>query len=163
MITLDICILIFLLFWSIRGFFKGLASEMISLVIWLAAIYLTLNFFQIPLNYIQEHIVSSEISMVITYILIFILTFIISMISSFFVSKLMGMFGLYSFDKSFGFIFGLLKGSAFLLLITFFLMTTELSDHEMITNSQFIPYFDHFLNNYMKSSDSLFDSFQLKI
>ena len=53
MITLDICIIIFLAFWSIRGFFKGFASEIISLTVWLTAIYLTLNFFYIPLNYIQ--------------------------------------------------------------------------------------------------------------
>jgi hypothetical protein len=35
----------------------------------------------------------------------------------------------------------------------------QLSDNEMLSDSQFMPYFDYFLNNFLKSSDSLFDSF----
>ena len=163
MITLDICIIIFLAFWSIRGFFKGFASEIISLTVWLTAIYLTLNFFYIPLNYIQDYIVSREISRVLTFALIFISTFLFSMISSFFISKFISILGFYSFDKLLGLFIGLIKGLGFMLLITFFLMNTELYEHALVSDSQYIPYFDDFLNNYLKSSDSLFDSFQLKI
>tara|TARA_B100001564_G_scaffold356606_1_gene371130 strand:+ start:217 stop:708 length:492 start_codon:yes stop_codon:yes gene_type:complete len=163
MITLDICIVIFLSFWSVRGFFKGFASEVISLIVWFTAIYLTLNFFYIPVGYIQDYIVSIEISRILTFTLIFIFTFIFSMISGFLVSRLMSIIGFYSFDKLLGMLFGLIKGFAFMLLLTFFLMNTELYEHEIVSDSQFIPYFDYFLNNYLKSSDSLFDSFQLKI
>ena len=68
-----------------------------------------------------------------------------------------------SFDKSLGFVFGTIKGFSFTVLITFFIMNTELASLKMITDSQFIPYFEDFLNNYLISSDSLFDSLQLKI
>ena len=85
------------------------------------------------------------------------------MISGFLVSRLMSIIGFYSFDKLLGMLFGLIKGFAFMLLLTFFLMNTELYEHEIVSDSQFIPYFDYFLNNFLKSSDSLFDSFQLKI
>ena len=159
MIALDISIIIFLFFWSVRGFFKGFASELISLVVWLTAIYLTLNFFYIPMSYIQDYIVSIEISRILTFAIIFIFTFIVSMTSGFLVSKFMSIIGFYSFDKFLGLLFGLSKGLGFMLLITFFLMNMELSGHNLVSDSQFIPYFDYFLNNFWKSSDSLFDSF----
>ena len=163
MITLDICILLFLSFWSIRGFFKGFASEIISLFVWFTAFYLILNFLHIPVNYIKGYVVSIEISRILTFAIIFVFTFIFSMISGYLVSKLMSIIGLYSFDKFLGLFFGLIKGFGFMLLITYFLMNMGLSEHDIVLDSQFIPYFDYFLNNYLKSSDSLFDSFRLKI
>ena len=163
MITIDIIILVFLSYWAIRGFLRGFASEIISLIIWIIAIYLTLNFFYIPVTFIQSYVNSQEVSSIITYIFIFLFTLIVAMISSFFVSRFIHIMGLYSFNKVFGFIFGLTKGFALCLLINFFIINMQLSDNEILSNSQFIPYFDYFLNNFLKSSDSLFDSFQLKI
>ena len=87
----------------------------------------------------------------------------ISTISGFFVSKFVNILGYYSFDKSLGFLFGTIKGVAFILLITFFIMNTNLYDHNLVQESQFIPYFDDFLINYLNSSDSLFDSLRLNI
>tara|TARA_B100001564_G_C20645603_1_gene674293 strand:- start:543 stop:1034 length:492 start_codon:yes stop_codon:yes gene_type:complete len=163
MVILDISILIFIAFWSIRGFLRGFSAEIISLIIWVFAIYMTINYFYLAINYIEEYIVSREISIIITYVLIFIFTLLISTISGFVVSKFMKIIGFYSFEKSLGFIFGAIKGISFVFLITFFLMNTEFSDHRIISDSQFIPYFEYFLKNYLNSSDSLFDSFRLKI
>ena len=163
MATLDIGILIFLTFWSIRGFIKGLSAEIISLIIWVIAIYLTLNYFYIPVNYIETHISSPDISMILTYILIFVFTFLVSAISGFCISKFVNILGYYAFDKSLGFLFGTIKGLAFCLLITFFIMNTNLYDHDIVQDSQFIAYFDDFLKNYLKSSESLFDSLRLNI
>ena len=163
MITIDIIIIVFLSYWAIRGFLKGFASEIISLIIWSIAIYMTLNFFYIPVSLIQSYISSPELSLVITCLFIFLSTFFVVMISGFFVSKFMNVIGLYSFNKSFGFIFGLIKGLILCLLINFFIINMQLSDSEILLDSRFIPYFDYFLNNFLKSSDSLFDSFQLKI
>ena len=163
MATLDIGILVFLTFWSIRGFIKGFSAEIISLIIWLSAIYLTLNYFYLPVNYIESYISSPDISMILTYIFIFIFTFIVSAISGFCISKFVNILGYYSFDKSLGFLFGIIKGLAFFVLITFFIMNTNLSDHDIVQDSQFIPYFDDFLRNYLNSSDSLFDSLRLNI
>ena len=163
MIILDIGILIFLAFWSIRGFIKGFSAEILSLIVWITAIYATLNYFHIPVNYIQSYISSPIISMIITYSLIFIFTFISSTISGYIVSKFVNIIRYYSFDKSLGFVFGTIKGFSFTILITFFIMNTELYSLNMVTDSQFIPYFEDFLNNYLISSDSLFDSLRLKI
>ena len=42
-------------------------------------------------------------------------------------------------------------------------MNTNLYDHDIVQDSQFIAYFDDFLKNYLKSSESLFDSLRLNI
>jgi membrane protein required for colicin V production len=163
MIILDIGILVFLAFWSVRGFMKGFSAEILSLIVWVIAIYATLNYFHIPVNYIQSFVSSPMISMIITYALIFIFTFISSAISGYIASKFVNIIGYYSFDKSLGFVFGTIKGFSFTVLITFFILNTELASLKMVTDSQFIPHFEDFLNNYLISSDSLFDSLQLKI
>jgi membrane protein required for colicin V production len=163
MITIDIIIIVFLLYWAIRGFIKGLASEVISLIIWLIAIYITLNFFYIPKDFIQSYVDSPELSSIITYLFIFLFTLFVALVSGFFVSRFVNMMGLYSFNKVLGFIFGLIKGFALGLLINFFIINMQLSDSKILSDSQFIPYFNYFLDNFFKSSDSLFDSFQLKI
>ena len=62
MIAIDIIIIVFLSYWAIRGFLKGFASEIISLIIWSIAIYLTLNFCYIPVSFIQSYISSPELS-----------------------------------------------------------------------------------------------------
>ena len=163
MIILDIGILVFLVFWAIRGFMKGFSAEILSLIVWITAIYATLNYFYIPVNYVHSFISSPTISMIITYALIFIFTFIVSTISGYIVSKFINIIGYYSFDKSLGFVFGAIKGFLFTMLITFYIMNTEFADLNMVADSQFIPYFEYFLDNYLVSSDSLFDSLQLKI
>ena len=61
MVTIDIIILVFLAYWAIRGFLRGFASEIISLIIWFIAIYLTLNFFYIPVTFIQSYVNSQEL------------------------------------------------------------------------------------------------------
>ena len=93
MVILDISILIFIAFWSIRGFLRGFSAEIISLIIWVFAIYMTINYFYLAINYIEEYIVSREISIIITYVLIFIFTLLISTISGFVVSKFMKIIG----------------------------------------------------------------------
>ena len=96
MIILDIGILVFLAFWSIRGFKKAFSAEILSLIVWVTAIYATLNYFHIPVNYIQSFVSSPMISMIITYALIFIFTFISSAISGYIVSKFVNIIGYYS-------------------------------------------------------------------
>ena len=117
MIISDIAILIFLAFWSIRGFMKGFSAEILSLIVWVTAIYATLNYFHIPVNYIQSFVSSPMLSMIITYALIFIFTFISSAISGYIVSKFVNIIGYYSFDKSLGIDFGTIKGYSLLSLI----------------------------------------------
>ena len=163
MVTFDSAIIIFLSYWAIRGFLKGFTSEVLSLVIWSLSIFLSIKYFYIPSSIIETYISSPDLSDILTIIIIFIITFIISAIFGFFISKLVNIIGLYSYDKIFGFLIGGLKGSAFTIFFIFIIGETNIKDSLFIQESQLMPYFDYFLNKYIKTSESLFDSLELKI
>ena len=163
MITFDIAIIVFLSYWAIRGFFKGFASEVLSLLIWSTSIFLSIKYFYIPSSIIETYISSSDLSNFLTIIMLFIITFFTSAISGFLISKLINMIGLYSYDKVLGLLMGGLKGLVFTMLVIFSIEQTTIKDSSFIQESQITPHFDYFLNKYIKTSESLFDSLVLKI
>tara|TARA_Y100000389_G_scaffold204891_1_gene260511 strand:+ start:14448 stop:14939 length:492 start_codon:yes stop_codon:yes gene_type:complete len=163
MSALDIAILLFLVFWAIRGFVKGFASEIVSLTIWVSSVYLSIKYFHIPSELINNYILSDEISSILTIITIFIITFIVAAILGFIFSKIINIVGLYNYNKVFGLIFGSLKGFVFLTFFVFIIYQTDLKNYYLIEDSQFMPIIQAFLEKYAQTSNSLFDSLELKI
>ncbi|MBT6754678.1 MAG: CvpA family protein [Gammaproteobacteria bacterium] len=163
MSALDISILLFLVFWAIRGFVKGFASEIVSLTIWVSSVYLSIKYFHIPSELINNYILSDEISSILTIITIFIITFIVAAILGFIFSKIINIVGLYNYNKVFGLIFGSLKGFVFLTFFVFIIYQTDLKNYYLIEDSQFMPIIQAFLEKYAQTSNSLFDSLELKI
>ena len=163
MSALDIAILLFLVFWAIRGFAKGFASEIVSLTIWVSSVYLSIKYFHIPSELINNYILSDEISSILTIITIFIITFIVAAILGFIFSKIINIVGLYNYNKVFGLIFGSLKGFVFLTFFVFIIYQTDLKNYYLIEDSQFMPIIQAFLEKYAQTSNSLFDSLELKI
>ena len=80
MLTIDLIITLFIIFWTLYGFLRGFITELTSLLCWSAAIYFSANYFYIPANHINEFVNSSEISNVLAFIGIFMFTFIFSSI-----------------------------------------------------------------------------------
>ena len=163
MSALDITIFLFLIFWAIRGFFKGFASESISLVTWVSSVYLSIKYFHIPSELINNYVLSDQISSILTIITIFIITFIVAAILGFIFSKIINIVGLYNYNKVLGLIFGSLKGFVFLTFIVFLIYQIDMKNYYMIEDSQFVPIIQAFLEKYAQTGNSLFDSLELKI
>ena len=163
MSALDISILLFLVFWAIRGFVKGFASEIISLTIWASSVYLSVKYFHIPSELINNYILSDEISSILAIIAIFIITFIVAIVLGFTFSKIINIVGLYNYNKVLGLIFGSLKGFVFLTFLVFLIYQTDLKNYYLIEDSQFMPIIQAFLEKYTQTGNSLFDSLELKI
>ena len=163
MSALDITILLFLVFWAIRGFLKGFASEIVSLVIWVSSVYLSIKYFHIPSELINNYVLSDQISSILTIITIFIITFMVAAILGFIFSKLINIVGLYNYNKVFGLIFGSLKGFVFLTFFVFIIYQTDMKNYYLIEDSQFMPIIQAFLEKYTQTGNSLFDSLELKI
>ena len=156
-------VLLFLIFWAIRGFFKGFASEIVSLVIWVSSVYLSIKYFHIPSELINNYVLSDQISSILTIITIFIITFIVAAILGFIFSKIINIVGLYNYNKVLGLIFGSLKGFVFLTFLVFLIYQTDMKNYYMIEDSQFMPIIQAFLEKYAQTGNSLFDSLELKI
>ena len=163
MSALDITILLFLVFWAIRGFLKGFASEIVSLATWVSSVYLSIKYFHIPSELINNYVLSDQVSSILTIITIFVITFIVAAILGFIFSKIINIVGLYNYNKVFGLIFGSLKGFVFLTFLVFLIYQTDMKNYYMIEDSQFIPIIQAFLEKYAQTGNSLFDSLELKI
>ncbi|GIS45840.1 MAG: hypothetical protein Ct9H90mP18_01720 [Gammaproteobacteria bacterium] len=72
MSSLDIFITLFIIFWTLYGFFRGLVSELISVICWSSAIYFSSNYFYLPADFIDEFINSRQISNILAFIAIFV-------------------------------------------------------------------------------------------
>jgi membrane protein required for colicin V production len=163
MSALDITILLFLFFWAIRGFLKGFASEIVSLATWVSSVYLSIKYFHIPSELINNYVLSDQVSSILTIITIFVITFIVAAILGFIFSKIINIVGLYNYNKVLGLIFGSLKGFVFLTFLVFLIYQTDMKNYYMIEDSQFIPIIQAFLEKYAQTGNSLFDSLELKI
>ena len=163
MSALDITIILFLVFWAIRGFLKGFASEIVSLATWISSVYLSIKYFHIPSELINNYVLSDEISSILTVITIFIITFIVAAILGFIFSKIINIVGLYNYNKVLGLIFSSLKGFVFLIFLVFLIYQTDMKNYYMIEDSQFMPIIQAFLEKYTQTGNSLFDSLELKI
>jgi len=163
MSALDITILLFLFFWAIRGFLKGFASEIVSLATWVSSVYLSIKYFHIPSELINNYVLSDQVSSILTIITIFVITFIVAAILGFIFSKIINIVGLYNYNKVLGLIFGSLKGFVFLTFLVFLIYQTDMKNYYMIEDSQFMPIIQAFLEKYAQTGNSLFDSLELKI
>jgi len=163
MSALDITILLFLFFWAIRGFLKGFASEIVSLATWVSSVYLSIKYFHIPSELINNYVLSDQVSSILTIITIFVITFIVAAILGFIFSKIINIVGLYNYNKILGLIFGSLKGFVFLTFLVFLIYQTDMKNYYMIEDSQFMPIIQAFLEKYAQTGNSLFDSLELKI
>ncbi|MBJ41533.1 MAG: hypothetical protein CMD84_04580 [Gammaproteobacteria bacterium] len=163
MLTIDLIITLFIIFWTLYGFLRGFITELTSLLCWSAAIYFSANYFYIPANHINEFVNSSEISNVLAFIGIFMFTFIFSSIIGFILSKFVNLVGFSTLNKILGLIVGLLKGMTLTLITVYLLNLTEFRNNNIFQESKYMPFFNGIISKYLKSSDSFFDSLELNI
>ena len=163
MSSLDIFITLFIIFWTLYGFFRGLVSELISVICWSSAIYFSSNYFYLPADFIDEFINSRQISNILAFIAIFVSTFIISAILGFVFSRFINVVGLGSLNKIIGLFFGFVKGMIFMLIIVYILNLTEFRESIIFQESKYLSVFDAIIDRYLTSSSNFFDNIDLKI
>ena len=142
---------------------RGFITELISFICWAVAIYVSANYFHIPTNFIDDYIGNLQISKILAFVLIFFSTFIISAILGFLLSKMIGLLGLGVLNRMFGLVFGLLKGSVFIIITIFILDLTDFRENIFFQESQYILFFDGIINEYLSDTSSLFDDMGLNI
>ena len=125
----------------IISLFRGLIKEVLSLIIWAGSFWLAYHFVDNGANFLTPYIEVPSARHLIAFVAIFITSLIIGGMINWVVGKLIKKTGLSASDRFFGMFFGALRGLVLIVVITFFVRATPLSEDPWWQESQLAPHF----------------------
>lgn len=139
--TIDFIIMAIVLASCLFGLIRGLTRELLSLVTWACALFVSYYFYAEVALGLHAYIRNPVLAATVSFILIFLVALIVfsilsSMIASTVRSSMLG-----GVDRSLGFLFGVIRGVVVLCLIEIFisLLITRPQQSQMIQNARFTP------------------------
>lgn len=146
------------------GISRGMIRELLSLIIWVAAVYIIVNYseaFMHQLPFLAKYNLNVGFKTIIAAIILLILIIIIGGIIRKLIDGLIEFSGLDGTDKTLGAVFGFLRGFIIvLILMTLTLQVFSVEDHEWWKQSLFLPYFLQFQDDTLMILKSIHQFFQ---
>jgi len=136
----DIAIIIIISFCLIRGVFRGILGELANIVGVFAGFYGAYNYYREFTPLLEKYIASQALSSVIVFFLLFSLIFSFILVVAIGLEKLLKVAFLGWIDKTFGAVFGALKGLLISAVIYIVLTNVVPQNNTLITQSTLSPY-----------------------
>lgn len=137
----DYVILAVLFISVLIGLARGLISEVLSLVIWVAAFWLAWLFGPVVARYFEGSVSLPTARMAIGYGLCFVAVLLAGALLRFMISRLVSSTGLGGVDRLFGMMFGLVRGVLIVSAVVFLLGFTPLPNEPLWRESAMLPQF----------------------
>jgi membrane protein required for colicin V production len=143
----DYIILVIIGLSTVVGVFRGFIKEAISLLVWVAAIFVAIKLFPPLGQYIHKHGINSIIvSNIIAFVGLFLITLLIGLIINIVISLLIEKTGLNATDRLLGIVFGLVRGVLLVAILLMFVTLSSLHQADSIKQSKlastFLPISD---------------------
>ncbi|MFI4958490.1 MAG: CvpA family protein [Lysobacterales bacterium] len=136
------CIILGVLALSVLiGLFRGLIAEVLSLVIWIAAFWVTWAFGPVVSAHLEHTISMPSLRYSIGYGLCFVVVLILGALVRFLVRRLIWSAGLSGIDRLFGMVFGFARGILIVTLLVFLVGLTAFTRDSWWQKSVLLPQF----------------------
>jgi membrane protein required for colicin V production len=136
------CVILAILFISVLiGLMRGLISEVLSLVIWVAAFWVAWTYGPSLAHYFESSVSLPSARVAIGYGLCFVTVLLVGGLIRFMISRLIASTGLGGTDRLFGMLFGLARGVLIVALVVFVVSFTPLANAPMWRESAMMPQF----------------------
>lgn len=141
MIWIDYAIVALIVISSVIGLMRGLVKEVFSLLLWVLAIWVGLNFSREGAVFLPAMITSPTARMASAFAVLFLLTLIIGSLISYLLGELIEKTGLTGSDRFAGMIFGIARGLLVVTLVIMLAGLTPIPEESWWKESLLIPPF----------------------
>ncbi|WEN13472.1 CvpA family protein [Rhodanobacter sp. AS-Z3] len=125
------------------GLWRGLISEVMALVIWIAAFWVAWTFGPAIAPHFERAIELPSARIIVAYALCFVVVLILGALLRFVVSKLVESTGLSGTDRLLGMVFGFVRGVLLVTLLVFLVGFTAFTRDPWWQQSVLLPQFQH--------------------
>ena len=140
----DIAVVAVLMLSALFGLWRGLAVEVLSLLIWLAAFWLAFRFGQPVSTLFEDRIEPPSARYFIAFGVLFIGALLVGAVLTWLVAKLVQATGLTGTDRMLGLLFGLARGVVLVSVVVLLLGFTPIPQDDWWQRSRLLPTFERY-------------------
>lgn len=120
---------------------RGFVREVISLVIWVAAIAVSFIFYRYTADLLVNFIHSDSVRLVVSFVGLFLVTLVLGMLINYLIGQLVANTGLSGTDRVLGIIFGIARGILVVVLLMMLVSLTPFAKESVWHESVLVPHF----------------------
>lgn len=120
---------------------RGFVREVISLVVWVAAIAVSFIFYRYIADLLVNVIHSDSVRLVVSFVGLFLVTLVLGMLINYLIGQLVANTGLSGTDRVLGIIFGIARGVLVVVLLMMLVNLTPFAKEASWQESVLVPHF----------------------
>lgn len=120
---------------------RGFVREVISLVIWVAAIAVSFIFYRYIADLLVNFIHSDSVRLVVSFVGLFLVTLVLGILINYLIGQLVANTGLSGTDRVLGIIFGVARGILVVVLLMMLMSLTPFDKESVWQESVLVPHF----------------------
>jgi membrane protein required for colicin V production len=141
MIWIDFAIIGVIFISLVIGLMRGLIREALSLITWILAIWVGLNYGRSLSGFLEQFIAYPSIRMAVSFLILFFLTLILGSVIGYLLGELIKKTGLTGSDRFAGMIFGIGRGLLVVAILVMLAGMTPIPEDPWWNESKLIPPF----------------------